>query len=248
MIDEPFASGNSPLHRRDPRVKIIAAASLTVLVALTSSFVVAAGAGLLALCLLLIARLPLLPVFRHLLAVNFFTLFLWLTLPLTYGGVTNNAYGLALSIPGINLAALITLKSNAIALALTALLSTSTIASLGHGLEGIGIPQRLCFMLLTTYRYLFVIHQEFQRLHRAATMRGFVARTNLHTYKTLSHLFGMTLVKSWNRAQRVHQAMLLRGFTGQLVLLHQPQLTSADYLFLTVLLLLCGGLATLHLF
>lgn len=247
MIDEPFAIGESPLHRRDPRVKVITAITLTVLVALTNSFVVAAGAGVLALLLVSVAGLPILPVLRHLLAVNVFTLFLWLTLPLTYGGETTSLHGLALSVSGIRLAALITLKSNTIALALTALLSTSTIAGLGHGLEGIGIPPRLCFILLTTYRYLFVIHQEYQRLHRAAVMRGFVARTNLHTYKTLSHLFAMTLVKSWNRAQRVHQAMLLRGFTGKLFLLRQPLLIPADYLFLASCLAACGGLATLGL-
>lgn len=247
MIEEPFATGDSLLHRRDPRVKILTAIALTVVVALTSSFAVAAGAGALALALVLLARLPVLPVLRHLLAVNVFTLFLWLTLPLTYGGETTSIHGLTISASGIRLAALITIKSNTIVLALTALLSTSTIAALGHGLEGLGIPPRLCFMLLTTYRYLFVIHQEYQRLYRAAIMRGFVARTNLHTYKTLSHLFAMTLVKSWNRAHRVHQAMLLRGFSGQLILLRQPHLNCADYLFLASIFLLCCGLAGLHL-
>ncbi len=248
MIEEPFASGDSLLHRRDARVKILAACALTLVVALSQSFLVAATGLIGAILLLLAARLQASLVLRHLLAANLFILFLWLTLPLTYGGDTLTALGpIALSSGGIRLSALITLKSNAIILILLALLSTSNIASLGHGLEGLAVPPKLCFMLLSTYRYIFVIHQEYQRLQRAARMRGFVARTNLHTYRTFSHLFAMTLVKSWNRARRVHQAMLLRGFNGQLIPLHQPQLTVADHLFLAALLIFCGALGALNL-
>ena len=248
MIEEPFAIGDSLLHRRDARVKIMAACALTLIVALTGSFLVATSALITATLLLLVARLRTGLVLRHLLAVNLFTFFLWLTLPLSYGGDTLTTIGgIIISYDGIRLCALITLKTNAIVFALLALLSTSTIAALGHGLEGLAVPSKLCFMLLSTYRYIFVIHQEYQRLLRAARMRGFVARTNLHTYKTFSHLFAMTLVKSWNRARRVHQAMILRGFNGQLIPLRQPQLTATDYLFLLVLLIFCGTLAALHL-
>jgi cobalt/nickel transport system permease protein len=248
MIEEPFAAGNSLLHRRDARVKILAACALIMVMALTESFLVAAAGLISASLLLLSARLQAGPVLRHLLAANLFSLFLWLTLPLTYGGDTLTALGpFALSIAGIRLSALITLKTNAIVLILLALLSTSNVASLGHGLEGLAVPPKLCFMLLSTYRYIFVIHQEYQRLQRAARMRGFVARTNLHTYRTFSHLFAMTLVKSWNRARRVHHAMILRGFHGQLIPLRQPQLAGSDYLFLLALLILCGILAALNL-
>ncbi|MFH2124244.1 MAG: cobalt ECF transporter T component CbiQ [Pseudomonadota bacterium] len=248
MLEEPFAIGHSLLHRRDARVKIIAACVLTLILALTESFVVAAsgfiGAGL----LLAVGRLQPRQVLRHLLTANLFVLFLWLTLPLTYGGDTMTAPGgITLSSTGIHLCALITLKTNAIILTLLSLLSTSSIADLGHGLEGLAIPPKLCFMLLSTYRYIFVIHQEYQRLQRAARMRGFVARTNLHTYRTFSHLFAMTLVKSWNRARRVHQAMLLRGFNGQLIPLHQPQPAKTDFLFLLILLFFCAILAALNL-
>ncbi len=248
MIEEPFAVGNSILHRRDARVKIIAAGALTLVVALTGSFLVAAGGLMGAVLLLLSARLQLSLVVRHLLAVNLFTFFLWLTLPLTYGGDTIMlTSGIRLSLDGLRLCALITLKTNAIAGTLLALLCTSTISSLGHGLESLGLPSKLCFMLLSTYRYIFVIQQEYQRLLRAARMRGFVARTNLHTYKTFSHLLGMTLVKSWTRAQRVQQAMILRGFTGRLIPLQQPPLSGSDYIFLLILLSYSSALTALHL-
>jgi len=70
----------------------------------------------------------------------------------------------------------------------------------------------------------------------------------MHTYRTYSYLFGMTLVKSRNRAERVHQAMLLRGFSGKLIPLNPKKPTTADYLFLAVLLLIAFFLAFFSIF
>ena len=69
-------------------------------------------------------------------------------------------------------------------------------------------------MLLFTYRYLYVFEQEFHRLVQAMKIRGFQPRTNLHTYRSYAYLAAMLLVRSYDRADRVFQAMLCRGFHG----------------------------------
>jgi len=247
MMDETFSHGNSLLHRRAPKVKIIAATVFIVIVAISNSFVVVSTALGAAVVLQLLAHLALVQVFKRLLAVNTFTLFLWLTLPLTYGGQEITQVGpFALSSEGLRLATLITIKTNTIVLSLIALLGTSTIANLGHALEGLHLPKRLCFLLLFSYRYIFVIYQEYQKLSRAAAMRCFVPATTVHTYRTVGYLFGMTLVKSWNRASRIHQAMLLRGFNGTLIPLDRQTVAKGDYFFLVASLLLSTSLAALH--
>jgi cobalt/nickel transport system permease protein len=245
MIEELFAQGDSFLHRRDPRGKIIAALVFSFTIALLTSFSALLVGLLFSLLLLTSARLPLLPVGRRMLLINGFTLFLWLSLPLTYGGgQTVDLLSLALSREGIVLAAIITLKTNIIVLAIIALLTTSTIAELGSALDRLGFPKKICFILLYSYRYVFVIHQEYQRLLRAAKLRSFSPGTNLHTYKTFAHLFGMTLVKSYNRSQRVHQAMLLRGFNGRLVSLYRYRFNRIDSAFVV----LVGFVALLAIF
>lgn len=247
MMDERFARGDSLLHRTDPKVKIIAAATFITVVAISNSFVAAALALAVSLLLFLLAQLDAGQTGKRLLAANSFTLFLWLTLPLTYAGDKHiTLAGIVLSSAGIQLAALITLKTNIIVLALIALLATSRIASLGHALEGLHLPKRLCFLLLFSYRYVFVIYQEYQKLNRAAQLRSFVPATNLHTYRTYGYLFGMTLVKSWNRSFRVHQAMLLRGFNGTLIPLDQQYIKRGDLLFLAVSLLVTAGLISVQ--
>jgi cobalt/nickel transport system permease protein len=248
MMDERFAQGNSLMHRRDPKVKVIVAVTFVTVVAISNSFMVVTMALALASALTLLSRLEAVPVMKRLLAANSFTFFLWLTLPLTYGGEELTRLGpLPISSEGIRLAALITIKTNSIVLSLLALLATSRIAGLGHALEGLHLPRRLCFLLLFSYRYIFVIYQEYRKLNRAAQMRCFVPKTTIHTYRTYGYLFGMTLVRSWNRAIRVHQAMVLRGFNGRLIPLAQQTVTRNDIFFLVVALILTAIIAAIPL-
>jgi cobalt/nickel transport system permease protein len=246
MMDERFAKGNSLLHKRDPKVKVIVAATFITVVAISNSFVTVIMALALAFALMLLSRLELGSVTKRLLAANSFTIFLWLTLPLTYGGEEFIHIGpFTLSSEGIRLATLISLKTNCIVLSLIALLGTSRIARLGHALEGLHFPKSLCFLLLFSYRYIFVIYQEYQKLNRAASLRCFVPTTNIHTYRTYGYLFGMTLVRSYNRATRVHHAMLLRGFDGRLIPLEQQMVSRNDIFFLVIALTVTIALASI---
>ncbi len=228
MTEEGFSGGSTLFHTRDPRVKIIAAVALSIVLALNTSITAALAGFVVTAILLLFSRPNPRLVIKRIGLVNIFTILLWLTLPLTYTGD---------SFTGVQIATLITLKTNAILFCFMALIATSNTANLGHALAQLGLPEKFIFLLLFSYRQLFIIQQEYMRLQRAAQLRGFTAANNLRTYRTYSHLFGMTLVKSWNRAERIHQAMILRGFQGKLIPLRQTKLCTADYTFLTVLLL-----------
>ncbi|MEJ2058255.1 MAG: cobalt ECF transporter T component CbiQ [Desulfofustis sp.] len=247
MIIEAFSSGNSPLHRLDPRVKIVAGLALIATIALCRSFPTALAGLILALILVLTAQLNPGDVGRRLLLVNGFIVFLWLTLPLTYPGISSYAFGpLSLSREGIALALLISIKTNAAVLALIGLLATSSVAELGNGLARLKVPTKLCLLLLFSYRYIFVIHQEYLRLVRAAKLRCFKAGTNLHTYRTTGYLFGMTLIKSHHRAHRVKQAMILRGFQGRFHTLYQAKIGTAEIVFSLLALTSVAGLIALE--
>jgi cobalt/nickel transport system permease protein len=243
MTFERFSQGDSLLHRTDIRFKIVAALSLTLVIALCHCFYTGIGGLLTGLLLLILARLNLRHVLWRFLAVNSFTAFLWLTLPLTYPGDVLFELGtVSLSRQGIELAALITIKANSIILIFITLLATATVAELGHGLESLRVPNKLCLLLLFSYRYIFVVSQEYHRLLRAARLRCFRPGTDLHTYRTYAHLFGMTLVKSWNRSERVSQAMLLRGFHGRFYSLNDRIMAKGDLIFLVTIMIAVIGL------
>ncbi len=242
LPEEPFSHGVTLLHGADPRVKLVSAVLFALGIAVGLNLYVALAALALGALLTGVARLPLKGVLTRLLPANVFVLFLWLVVPFTAPGPAAFTVGpLQASEAGLRLALMVTLKCNAIVLTLLALVSTSPLPAIGHAMQQLRVPASFCWLLLFTYRYIFVIGQEYQRLARAARLRCFRPKTNMHTYRTVAHLFGMTLVKSWNRAQRVRQAMLLRGFDGRFHVLAAPRLTHQDRLLGAALL--CAGLA-----
>jgi cobalt/nickel transport system permease protein len=72
-------------------------------------------------------------------------------------------------------------------------------------------------------------------------MRGFVPRSDIHTYRCYAYLVGMLLVRSYDRAERINQAMLLRGFSGRYYSLRQFSVGRGDIVYLTamVIMILC---------
>ena len=213
MLQETFASGDSFMHRLDPRIRLLSAGAYSFVVALSHSFPTLSAAILIALVLVTLAQLPPRDILKRIMVVNGFIVLLWLILPLTFPGPVALRIGpLPLHQPGLIMAAQITLKSNAILLALIALVATMNFSTLGYALNWLHVPDKIVHLLLMTYRYVFVIDQEYQRLIRAARIRGFRPGTNLHTYKTYAYIVGMLLVRSVIRADRVYKAMLCRGF------------------------------------
>lgn len=246
MFDEPFATGDTIIHRLDPRARLVAASLFSVVVAVSAT-PQAAAVALACACLVLAASRPgIFPLLKRLFVVNLFIAFLWLMLPFSTPGDAVRTIGpLAATQQGIELALLISLKSNAIVLAFIALVATSDAATLGQAMYRLRVPGKLTFLFLFTYRFVQVVGEEFGRLRTAAKLRGFVPRTSMHTYRTVAALLAMVLVKSHDRAQRVHQAMLLRGFTGRFVSLREFRFRSSDALFLGCMLALCAGVAAL---
>lgn len=216
MIAEPFAHGDSLLHRLDPRIRVVAATALSVVVALSNQFTTLAIALAAGLILIALARLPMMAVAGRLSVVAGFLLLLWLVLPITVGGAPLLKLGpLTATREGVAHAGRITLKSMAILSLFMAIVTTMSVATLGHTLARLRLPDKLIVLLLLTYRYVFVLDQEYQRLKRAADIRGFRSGTNLHSYRTYAYLVGMLLVRASARARRVYQAMCCRGFSGR---------------------------------
>ncbi|HUX07598.1 MAG TPA: cobalt ECF transporter T component CbiQ [Acidobacteriota bacterium] len=216
MSCETYLKGDSPIRRIDPRCRVVAALGFTLLVAIASSFAVLGAALLLAALISLAADLPPAPTIRRLVSLNLFMLLLFLLLPLSSPGEVLFKLGpLAWSSEGVRIAAVITLKANTIVLTYTALLSTIDPIRLGQALHRLKLPEKLVHLLLFTIRYIDVVHHEYDRLVQAMRIRCFRPRLNLHTLRTYGYLFGMLLVNSFDRSDRVVAAMKCRGFRGR---------------------------------
>jgi cobalt/nickel transport system permease protein len=96
-------------------------------------------------------------------------------------------------------------------------------------LARLGVPRVFTVQLLFMHRYLFVLAGEALRLDTARALRaGDQPRLALTVYASL---LGHLLLRAYGRAQRIHQAMLARGFDGELQLAHRWRWQHADTLF-----------------
>ncbi len=229
MVCEEFSSGDSFLHHLDPRIKLAVATAFSVVVAMLNQPAPLLSALFASGVLVAAAKLPARRIIRRLVIVNGFTLFLWLTLPFTFKGQTLLALGpLTVCAEGVHRALLITLKSNAVILALIALLGTSSITALAHALNHLWVPAKLVQLCFFPCRSIHVLHAEYVSLTNALKVRCFRPRTDLHTYRTYAYLVGMLLLRSFKRSQRVYDAMICRGFKGTFWLLDHFALKPSD--------------------
>jgi cobalt/nickel transport system permease protein len=73
-------------------------------------------------------------------------------------------------------------------------------------------------------------------------VRGFRNQASRHSYRIVGHVAGVLLVRGYERAERVGQAMRCRGFDGRFRSLAEFRTTPADGLFF---FLVAGGAAAL---
>jgi len=241
---EEFSAGSSFVHRLDPRIKLLSAVLFSVVVAAADRVGVLTAALAGAVLLVAAARLHLRRVAVRLAIVNTFVLFLWFFLPFSQPGRAVLTLGpLTMSREGLLLALAITIKSNAIILAVIALLATCTVFTLVHALRHLRVPDKLVHLFFFTFRYLQVIHGEYLRLRAAMRVRCFRPRTDMHTYRSLAYLAGMLIVRSFDRSERVFQAMLCRGYDGRFWILDHFDMRGPDRAFMAVMTVFVGLLA-----
>ena len=82
-----------------------------------------------------------------------------------------------------------------------------------QALERMGLPKAFAVQLLFLYRYIFVLAEEGQRTAMARQLRAF-GKKGLGV-GSFSSLVGHLLLRTWQRAERIHMAMIARGFTGK---------------------------------
>lgn len=235
------------LAGRDARARLIATALLVgavVSLQRPESLLVAALA---ALTVALVAFPDPRRLFKRLLAVEGLLLFLVLTLPFTVPGEPVLALGpLVASDAGLERALIVALKANAAALVVVGLLGSVPPNSLGYALGRLGVPERLVQLLVLTVRQIELLQGEYRRLRRAMRARGFRARSDAHTWRSLGWLIGMLLVRATARARRLLAAMRCRGYRGRLVLLERRHWSGGDGLLVTAGVVLAGMLLVIE--
>ncbi|MEZ5412114.1 MAG: cobalt ECF transporter T component CbiQ [Acidimicrobiales bacterium] len=210
----PPAAGSSPVHRLPAEVKVAAALAFVIVVAVTPrrALPVLAMQGLAIGAVVGVARLPLGFVVRRLAVVAPFLVAAALT-AVVAGGPHVTVGPLSLSEPGMWAGAAIGAKTLIGALTSIAVAGTTPIPDLLSGLGRLGLPGPLVALAGFTLRYLDLVADGLARRRTAMTARGYRPR-RLTQAGPLAASLGTMFVHTYERGERVHAAMLSRGFTG----------------------------------
>ena len=224
-----FADMRSPIHVWDPRVKIPTLLFMAFTLGLLKDIRLAVMGLCFSIGLLAMSRIPISFVLRRLRWVFLFLTPFVLIMPLTVPGRDIWRYSfLSPSYEGLSLASLIFLKAISIVLLVFPMFGTAPFHTSMKALERLRFPARFVQIILFTYRYIFVFFEEIRRTNNAAKTRGFEVKTRWHTFRTLGNFIGVLLVRSFERTERLYNAMISRGYTGKLVTLSNFRMTPWD--------------------
>jgi cobalt/nickel transport system permease protein len=219
VLGAAYLAGDSPVHRLEPHAKLVAVLGFALVVVATpvhAAWSWAAYGGYLALVLLAAAVAGVGParLARGLAIEVPFVLFA-LLLPFVAQGPRVEVAGIAVSESGLVAAGGLLAKATLSVLAAVVLSATTEPRALLAGLERLRLPSLLVQILMFMIRYADVVGGELQRMRVARESRGFEGR-NLGALRVLGPAAGSLFVRSYERGERVHLAMLSRGYTGRM--------------------------------
>jgi cobalt/nickel transport system permease protein len=222
--------GHSPVHHLPARVKLVAMLGFVLAVVITPPQQVWAFAvyGLLLITALVLAELPALHVLKRIGIEVPFVLFA-LFLPFLGGGRRVEVIGLSLSEAGLWAAWTVVAKGTLGVGASVILVSTTEIPHLLRGLGQLRVPAVMVAIAGFMVRYLEVVGSELSRMRTAMAARGYAPRW-IGEIRALGAAGGALFIRAYERGERVHQAMLARGFSGTMPALRPDPATPVEWI------------------
>jgi cobalt/nickel transport system permease protein len=239
-LTDAYEDTGSAVHRMDARLKLVATILLILFIGLSPVGVFGVYAGFYALNVLiaLSARIdPWMVIRRSLLAIPF--ALAAVTLVFTVPGPSLGRVpllGWPVSEPGLIRCASILLKSVASVQIAVILMLTTQFTDTLWALSALRVPRILIAIVSFMYRYLFLLADESIRLTRARDSRSAViggdsqiGRSLFFRAQTTGRMIGNLVLRSFERSERVYQAMVSRGYRGEIHQLTPPSISARDW-------------------
>jgi cobalt/nickel transport system permease protein len=220
---------HSPVHHLAPEAKVAAVLLFVLGMTLTPREAVWAF-GLDAAALVAVARVAHVPLrfvaTRAIVVLPF--LVLALLVPIVGQGERVDVLGVSLSQEGLWAGWAIAVRALLGVSASILLAATTELPDILRGLERLRVPKVLTQIAAFMLRYLEVIVGELGRMRTAMTARGYDPRW-LWQAKPIATGAGALFIRSFERGERVHAAMLARGYTGAMPDMRGGHATATDW-------------------
>lgn len=208
--------GHSPVHRAPAHLKLVALLGFMLVVVATPGrwwWGFAAEAVVL-LGVVALSRVPVTYLLPRMVIEVPFAVFA-LLMPFIATGPRIDLWGVSVSEPGLHAGLLLLVKGSMGVLASLTLAATTEPADLLRGLQRLRVPDLIVQIAGFMIRYLDVVTGEMGRMLVAMRSRGCDPRSPRH-WPALGRALGALFIRSYERGERVHLAMLSRGYDGRL--------------------------------
>ncbi|MDF2541324.1 MAG: cbiQ2 [Herbinix sp.] len=237
---EDYAQSNSPIHRLEPSVKVITTVLFIIIVI---SFPVYQVSGIIP-CILYpfflinLSDVPLRPLFHRLLIALPFTLFAGLSNLLLDQELSFTILGLGITDGMISFFSII-YKVILTVLSVLLLISTTTMNDLLYVMIRFKVPSVIVIQIMMTYRYLKVLTEEAMIMYQAYLLRA--PKEKGIRLKDMGSFLGQLIIRSFDRAERIYQAMKCRGFEGHITFSRPYKISFKGWIYLIVVSFLLIG-------
>ncbi|HEX6946447.1 MAG TPA: cobalt ECF transporter T component CbiQ [Acidimicrobiia bacterium] len=225
-----YVHEHSALHHAPPETKVAAVLLFALSVAVTPPrqvWAFAVYAVILAVALV-VGRIPLRFFILRLTGALPFIL-LALMVPLVGSGERVDVGWVTVSRDGLWAAWGIIAKTTLGAGAAIVLVATTEVSRILEGLRTLKAPSVLVSIAGFMVRYLELIADEMSRMRQAMVARGHDARW-LWQARPIASASGALFVRAYERGERVHSAMMARGYTGEMPVLERRRATRTQWL------------------
>jgi cobalt/nickel transport system permease protein len=207
-----LARGESAVHRCDARAKILVALVFLVCVMSFERHAIAPLLPFFAFAIVIVAWAGLPPGFvaRKAALVLPFALAVGFANPWFERDVVVVADGVSLGAGWLSLASIV-LRSLLAGTAAVVLIAVTGFPTLCAALARLGVPRPFVVQLMFLHRYLVVVGEEAARMAAARVQRSGGSPLSMRSFASLA---GHLLLRSLERAERIHRAMRARGFDG----------------------------------
>lgn len=224
-----YVHGHTRVHHLAPHVKVAATVAFVLAVALTPRTTLWPYAvdAVVLLAVVRAARLPLRFVATRAAVVLPF-LGVAVLIPFVATGERVDVLGVPVSEEGLRSAGHIAAKALLGVGTSVVLAATTELPRILAGLDRLRVPPVLTQIAGFMLRYLEVVAGELRRMRTSMTARGYDPRW-ISQVRPIAAASGALFVRSYERGERVHRAMLARGYTGTMPTLHDDTATTADW-------------------
>ncbi len=256
LESESYVKRRGLLQSLDPRAKLVSILALVIAVSITGDLRILAIVYCLILAFAVLSRIGLLyfikrvwlfiPIFTGVIALPvIFNVFFPGTVVINLLTIGPNAHLGPLALPetigitseGLHMAAVFTLRVATSVSAVVLLFLTTRQDTLFKSFRSIGVPKVYVLVMDMCYRYIFLYMDVVRDLYIAKKSRSIKSLSMTEEWKWVGGRIGFTMVKSLDMSDKVHKAMMSRGFTGEVRIMHNFKMRPRDYCALTVTVL-----------